>query len=90
MLIISYYLPTDRITRSLHSTSPSQANCETPTSDYFSRPSSSLSVDVESLQENMSVSDVDSISQILRFDFVILLNIQLISVNSKDMSNLIG
>lgn len=58
----------DHIVRSTQSVSPS-SNCETPTSDYYSRCSSSLSVDVESLQENMNVSEVDSIAQNMRDDF---------------------
>lgn len=61
------YLSIDHIVRSTQSLSPS-SNCETPTSDYYSRCSSSLSVDVESLQESMNVSEIDSIAHNMRYD----------------------
>lgn len=42
---------------------------DTPSSGYESRCSSALSVDLNSLQESMTVSDIDSIVQPLRDDF---------------------
>jgi len=51
------------------SSSRSSSQCDTPTSDYYSRCSSSLSIDQESLQDKISVSEIDTIAQTLRYDF---------------------